>query len=134
MLAALIFGSITLILWMGSRAVLSGAMSGGELARVQLAKLNYHKANLLILDEPTAGPETAAETIAAVEFRRQAAPEPPAAKRRRTGWNVLVYGLLGMLALLAWFVFTATPVRLEADPPEALRERIEVMRGRVSAE
>jgi ATP-binding cassette subfamily B protein len=29
----LIFGSITLILWMGSRAVLSGTMSGGELAQ-----------------------------------------------------------------------------------------------------
>jgi ATP-binding cassette subfamily B protein len=29
----LIFGSITLILWMGSRAVLSGAMTGGELAQ-----------------------------------------------------------------------------------------------------
>ena len=29
------------------------ALSGGELARIQLARLNYHKANLLILDEPT---------------------------------------------------------------------------------
>lgn len=73
----------------------------------------------LLVDEPAMVPGPAAETIAAVEFRRQTAPEAPAGRRRRTGWNVLVYGLLGVLALLAWFVFTATPVRLEADPPDA---------------
>lgn len=30
-----------------------GILSGGEMARVQLARLNYEKADLLILDEPT---------------------------------------------------------------------------------
>jgi formylglycine-generating enzyme required for sulfatase activity len=74
----------------------------------------------LLVDEPAAGAEpVTAETVSAVEFRRETAPAPPSERRRRTGFNVLVYGLLTVLALLAWFIFTATPVRIEADPATA---------------
>ncbi len=74
----------------------------------------------LLLDEPVTSPDPiAAETVSAVEFRREPAPAAPSERRRRTGFNVLVYGLLSVLAVIAWFIFTATPVRIEADPATA---------------
>ena len=91
----------------------------GSVLELSLHESDDVTAPPLLVDEPAIEAAPTAETISAVEFRRQAAPPPPEASRRRTGWNVLVYGLLGVLALLAWFVFTATPVRLEADPPDA---------------